>query len=57
MDKVFVQITAEHNVSGDTRQSKIRWEDGRVYNVDRALAVCKAPSLKGSGLGIWDMWQ
>ncbi|MDF2634774.1 MAG: hypothetical protein K0R78_1648 [Pelosinus sp.] len=52
MGKVFVQITAEHDVNGAIRPLTIRWEDGRIFEVDRVLDVRQAVSLKSGGLGI-----
>lgn len=30
----------------------IKWEDDRIFEIDRVLDVRQAPSLKGGGLGI-----
>ena len=51
MSKVFVEITAKHDINGSIRPLTIRWEDGRVFEVDRVLDIRQAPSLKGGGLG------
>ena len=47
-----VEITAKHDINGSIRPLTIKWEDGRVFEVDRVLDVRQAPSLKGGGLGI-----
>ena len=52
MSKVFVEITAIHDINGNVRPLSIKWEDGRVFEVDRVLDVRQAPSLKAGGLGI-----
>ena len=52
MSKVFVEVTAKHDLNGSIRPLTIIWEDGRVFDVDRLLDVRQAPSLKGCGLGI-----
>ena len=52
MSKVFVEITARHDINGNIRPLTIKWEDDRVFEVDRLLDVRQAPSLKGGGLGI-----
>jgi hypothetical protein len=52
MGKVFVQVVAEHCLNGTTRPVSIKWEDGRVFTIDRLLDVRMAPSLKGGGQGI-----
>ena len=46
-----MEITAKHDINGSIRPLTIRWEDGRVFVVDRVLDVRQAPSLKGGDLG------
>jgi len=31
MSKVFVEITAKHDINGSVRPLTIKWEDGRVF--------------------------
>jgi hypothetical protein len=50
--KVFVEITAKHDVNGKIRPLTIKWEDGRIFEVDHVLDLRQAASLKGGGLGI-----
>jgi hypothetical protein len=52
MSKVFVEITAKHDVHGNIKPLTIKWEDGRVLEINRLLDVRQAPSLKGGGQGI-----
>ena len=52
MSKIFVEITARHDVNGNTRPLTLKWSDGRVFEIDRVLDVRKAASFKGGGLGI-----
>ena len=52
MGKIFVEVTAKHDINGSVRPLTIKWEDGRVFEVDRVLDVRQAPSLKGGALGI-----
>jgi len=52
MAKVFVEVTAKHNVDGTVRPLSLKWKDGRVFEIDRLTDVRKAASLKGGGLGI-----
>jgi len=52
VSKVFAKITAEHYIDGKVRPLTIKWEDGRVFQIDRILDVRQASSLKGGGLGI-----
>lgn len=52
MAKIFVEITARHDINGNTRPLTLKWSDGRVFEIDRVLDVRKAASFKGGGLGI-----
>ncbi|MPM60464.1 hypothetical protein SDC9_107315 [bioreactor metagenome] len=52
MAKIFVEVTALHDINGKTRPLSIKWSDGRVFEIDRVLDVRQAPSLKGGGHGI-----
>jgi len=51
MSKVFVEITARHDINGNIRPLTIKWEDDRIFAVDRLLDVRQAPSIKDGGLG------
>ncbi len=50
--KVFVEVTAKHDTHGNVRPLTIKWEDGRIFEIDCLIDVRQAPSLKGGGLGI-----
>lgn len=50
--KFFVEVTAKHDIHGNIRPLTIKWEDGRIFEVDRVLDIRLAPSLKGGGMGI-----
>lgn len=50
--KVFVEVTARHDLHGNVRPLWIKWEDGRVFEVDRLLHVRQAPALETGGVGI-----
>ena len=52
MGKVFVEVTAAHPVCGNIRPLAIKWEDGRVFTIDRVLDVRMAAALKAGGQGI-----
>jgi len=52
MAKIFVKVTAEHDIEGKTRPLSLKWEDGRVFEIERVLDVRQAASLKGGGLGM-----
>jgi hypothetical protein len=50
--KVFVEVTARHDIHGNVRPLTIKWEDGRIFEVDRLLDVRQAPALKAGGVGV-----
>jgi hypothetical protein len=50
--KVYVDVILKQDKDGNTVPLKIKWEDGRVYEVDRLLYKCKAASLKVGGCGM-----
>lgn len=52
MPKIFVEITARHDINGNTRPLTLKWNDGRVFEIDRVLDMRMAPSLKGGGHGM-----
>ncbi len=50
--KVYVDVTVRFDADGRITPLEIRWEDGRVYQIDRVLDVRRAASLKAGGTGI-----
>lgn len=52
MRKVFVEVTARFDAAGSVTPLAIRWEDGRVFPIDRVLEARQAASLKAGGQGI-----
>ena len=52
MGKIYVKITARHDVNGNTNPIVLKWSDGRIFPVDRVLDVRLAASLKGGGCGM-----
>lgn len=50
--KVFVEVFAVFDTLGYVHPLKLKWEDGRTFEVDRVLEVCPAASLKVGGKGI-----
>ncbi|MEN6624264.1 MAG: hypothetical protein ABFD50_22295 [Smithella sp.] len=56
MAKIFVEITARHNIDGTTRPLSLKWSDGRVFEIDKVLDIRPAASIKkyggGGGLGL-----
>lgn len=52
MSKVFVSITAEHDVKGVTKPTILHWADGRKFVIDKVYDVRQAASLKAGGVGL-----
>lgn len=52
MGKVYVDVTVEFTKDGRLLPKYMRWEDGRVYQIDRIKDVRRAASLKAGGAGI-----
>ncbi len=50
--KVFVEVTARHDIDGNIAPLSIQWEDGEEYEIDRVLDVCRVASLKVGGIGV-----
>ena len=50
--KVYVGVNAQFEPDGKLVPLSIAWEDGREYEIDRVLNVCRAASLKAGGAGI-----
>lgn len=50
--KVYVAVTAEHQTDGTCRPKSIKFEDGRVYEIDRVKYRCRAASTKVGGTGL-----
>ena len=51
-EKVFVQVLVLFDEAGTMTPKSIRWEDGRVFSIDRILDIRPAASLKAGGQGI-----
>lgn len=49
--KAYVCVLAKFDESGGVVPLKIRWEDGRVFLIDRVLDQRRAASLKAGGSG------
>lgn len=52
MGKVFVKITAEHDLNGKIKPVAVNWEDGRIFPIDRVIDARVAASLKAGGQGM-----
>jgi hypothetical protein len=47
MDKVYVEVRTVFTSDGDIIPQHIKWSDGQVYEIDRIIDICKAPSEAG----------
>lgn len=52
MGKVYVEVCAVFSVTGKVTPLWLKWENGKIFNIDRVLDVRKAASLKAGGTGI-----
>ncbi|MBO5859272.1 MAG: hypothetical protein J6R20_05800 [Clostridia bacterium] len=50
--KVYVDVILRQDKMGSTRPLRVIWEDGRVYEVERLLYICRAASMKVGGYGM-----
>ena len=50
--KVYVPVNLDVDEDGNIRPRLIRWEDGRVYEIDGLKQKCRAASTKVGGCGI-----
>jgi hypothetical protein len=52
MGKVFVEVTARFTKDGGKIPLTVKWEDGRVFEIDRVTDIRRAASLKAGGQGV-----
>ena len=50
--KVYVSVVAEIDEDGKKRPLSIRWEDGRVYKIDRVTEIKRAFAVKVGGTAV-----
>lgn len=50
--KVYVTVVAEIDEDGNKRPLSIKWEDGRIYTVDKVTDVRRAVAVKVGGTAI-----
>lgn len=50
--KVYVEVNVDHRPDGSARPNRIKFEDGRTYEIDRVKYVCRAASTKVGGTGV-----
>lgn len=49
--KIYVDVVAEFTQDGCLNPKSIRWEDGRVFEIQKVIDVRRAASLKVGGVG------
>lgn len=50
--KIFVGVTAEHDIKGNVTPKVLHWSDGRSFDIDKLLSVNRAASVKAGGYGV-----
>ncbi len=50
MKKAYVGVRCQTDTDGNIRPLKIRWADGRVWDVDRVIHTCQSPDCSYSGI-------
>ncbi len=50
--KVYVSVVAEIDEEGNKKPMSVKWEDGRVYEIDRVLEVRRAFAVKVGGTAV-----
>ncbi len=50
--KVYVEVNVDHRPDGTARPNRIKFEDGKTYDIDRVKYVCRAASTKVGGTGL-----
>lgn len=50
--KAYVGVTADFTADGILTPRSIRWEDGRIYEIDRVQSVQRMASRKAGGAGL-----
>jgi len=49
--KVYVEVKLHVDTLGRMIPTRLQWEDGRWYEIDRVLDIRPAPALKAGGQG------
>ncbi len=50
--KVYVSVVAEIDEEGNKRPLSVKWENGRVYEIDKVLDVRRAFAVKVGGTAV-----
>ena len=52
MGKIFVKISADHDINGVVIPTVLHWPDGRRWPIEKVFDVRMAASLKAGGQGL-----
>jgi hypothetical protein len=56
-ERVYVDVKAAFNASGNLIPLDIRWVDGKVYEIDKVTDVRQAAAMKAGGQGDrYEVW-
>lgn len=50
--RVYVEVAAIFTPEGQVMPRQIRWEDGRLFPIDRVVDIRKAAATKAGGCGL-----
>ncbi len=50
MNRVNVSVQYSAEPDGIIYPQKVRWEDGRVWDIERVLHTCRSPDLSFEGI-------
>jgi hypothetical protein len=51
-NKIYLKVAAVFHPDGQLYPTAFWWEDGRRFEIDRVIDVCRAASLKAGGVGV-----
>ena len=52
MRKVYVDVNAHFDTEGNIIPQNFKWEDDRIFEIDRIIDIRPAASLKVGGVGL-----
>ena len=56
-DRVYVEVNARFNATGNLIPIDLRWVDGTVFEIDKVTEVRQAAALKAGGQGDrYEIW-
>lgn len=56
-ERVYVDVNAAFNASGNLIPLEIRWVDGKVYEIDKVTDIRQAAAMKAGGQGDrYEVW-